>query len=299
MADIDPVRLPQGVSASEGPGGLPVLTVSTPACTGEVHLHGAHVTAWAPQGAQPVLWMSGQSHFDPDASIRGGVPICGPWFGPGRAGGREPAHGFLRLTRWTLADASAADDDAVTLVFAAGPEQTAGRPGADDYPGLTARYTVTMGRTLELSLEVTAGEAKMELEEALHAYLTVADITATTVEGLDGARYADKAPGGRAVNAQFGPVEFKRQTDRVYASTEPVAVVDPGLRRRITVEKEGSASTVVWNPWDRKAAELEDFGDDEWTGMVCIEPANALNGHVKLEAGASHTITARFGVEPL
>lgn len=296
MSNIESSSLPAGVTLAEGKGGLPVLRIETAAAAGEIYLLGAHVLSWAPTGAEPVLWASERSVFEPGAAIRGGVPVCAPWFGPGKSGDLQPAHGWFRINDWELAGADAAEDGTVSLTFTldgAEADVPEGHP-----TGIRAQYTVVMGRTLDLTLAITSDE-EFELEEALHTYLTVSDVKQVTVEGLDGVRYVDKAPGGRTVNAQQGALTFTRETDRVYATDGDSAVVDPGMNRRITLTKEGSASTVVWNPWTDKAAAMPDFGDDEWTGMVCLETANALAQAVTLPAGGSHTMRAVYGVEPL
>lgn len=288
--------MPTGVTLAEGRGGLPVLHIETAACTGEIYFLGAHITDWAPAGAEPVLWMSEKSLFEPGTPIRGGVPICAPWFGPGKRGDKQPAHGWFRTNDWELSSSAAGEDGTVTLTFTLDGSEADVPEG--EPRGIRAEYKVVMGATLEVALTVTSDE-EYELEEALHAYLAVSDIHEVTVEGLDGTRYVDKAPGGRAVNAQQGTLAFVRETDRVYAHEAEAAVVDPGTSRRITLRKEGSGSTVVWNPWTAKAAAMPDFGDDEWTGMVCLETANALAKSVQLPAGGSHTMRAVYGVTAL
>lgn len=293
MADTTP-PLPPSVTLDEGPGGLARLRVRTRRCDGELFLMGAHVTQWTPAASEPVLWMSQRSQWVAGQPIRGGVPVCGPWFGPGRKGGLSPAHGWLRIVPWELA-AVTDDGDAVSVRLVLDGANASHEVGR----GLTASYEVRFGNTLELALTVTAGPGGLELEEALHSYFGVSDVAAVTVEGLDGCRYVDKAPGGRAVNAQTGPVTFARETDRVYAHEGEVSIVDPGTARRIVITKENSASTVVWNPWAAKAATLPDLGDDEWPRMVCVEVANALRGFVPLEPGQSHTMAAAVAVEPL
>lgn len=293
MADIDTSSLPAGVTLVEGQGGLPALRVNTAACTGEVYLHGAHVTEWTPAGAEPVLWMSEKSGFAAGTPIRGGVPICAPWFGPGKSGDLAPAHGWFRTSVWSLASASAEGDD-VTLVFTLDGRDADVPEGASR--AVRAEYSVRFGSSLGLELTVTSDD-ELDLEEALHTYLAVSDITQVSVEGLEGTRYVDKAPGGRAVNAQQGALKFMRETDRVYAHDGSATVHDPGKGRRIVLEKHGSGSTVVWNPWSAKAAAMADFGDDEWPGMMCLEVANALAKSVPLAAGESHTMRATYSLE--
>lgn len=294
MVDFHAAGLPSGVTLTEGNGGLPVLRVQTPVATGEVYLQGATVTSWTPTGAPPVLWTSARSRYERGVAIRGGIPVCAPWFGPGRHNDKEPAHGWFRVADWILAEATTAGDE-VTLRFTL---DGANAPVPDGEPSdVRGEYTVTFGSALTTSLTVTAGADGLDLEAALHAYLGVSDVREVIVEGLAGTRYVDKAPGGRAVNAQSGDLTFTRETDRVYAHDGSAAVVDPGLGRRVMLTKEGSASTVVWNPWTEKAASMPDFGDDEWTSMMCLETANALAGHVTLGGGESHTMTATLSLE--
>jgi len=296
------VDLPSSVTLADGEGGLPVLDVSTPVATGQLYLHGAHVTGWTPAGQDPVIWMSRASRFADRQPIRGGVPICWPWFGPGREpGGLSPAHGFARLADFTLVGADTAPDGAVTLTLRLTDADVAGLPGAEHFTQpFELTYAVTLGTELTLALTVrNAGTKEYSFEEALHAYLTVKDITAVTVEGLEGVRYLDKtaAPGTDLVT-QDGPVTFTGETDRVYHSTSPATVVDPAKARTVTATKENSANTVVWNPWTAKAAAMPDYDDAEWPTMVCVEVANALEDAVTLAAGESHTMTARYAVAP-
>ncbi|MFD1506828.1 D-hexose-6-phosphate mutarotase [Georgenia yuyongxinii] len=298
--DLIAVDLPASVTRTDGEGGLPVLRVSTPVATGEVYLHGAHVSAYTPAGQDPVIWMSKASMFAAGQPIRGGVPVCFPWFGAGREAGMAPAHGFARLADWTLVGADDADG-VVRLTFRLTDTDVAALPGVEAWAhGFELTYVVTFGPELTLALSVrnTSGE-EYSFEEALHTYFHVKDATAVTVEGLDGASYLDKAPGaGTDRLNQSGPVAFTGETDRVYVSTGTAVAVDPGSARTITVAKESSANTVVWNPWAAKAAAMADYDDAEWPTMVCVETANALEHAITLGADQSHTMTARISVAP-
>ena len=284
------------MTLSRGEGGLPVLRVATAVASGEVYLQGAHVSAWQPAGAAPVIWLSSAAQFHPGAAIRGGVPICFPWFGAGRTPGLAPAHGFARTTPWRL---TGAHDDAgtVTLTFALTHDDVVGAPGVDRWPFcFEALYTVTFGAELTLALTVhNAGEETFSFEEALHTYLAVTDVTTATVHGLDGTQYLDKTAADADRVRQDGPVTFTAMADRVYLRGEPLTVADPGVRT-ITVTPTGSADTVVWNPWAEKAAQMADLGDEEWLTMVCVEAANVLDDAVTLAPGQRHTLRATYGV---
>jgi len=289
--------LPDSVTFAEGEGGLPVVRVATAVATGEVYLHGAHVTAWTPAGSDPVIWVSGSSVFADGEPIRGGIPICFPWFGSGREPElAPPAHGFARLADWRLVSAEE-HDGAVTLALELTEADAAAVPAAAKWPHpFTATLTVTFGRELAVALSVeNTGREEVSFEEALHTYLAVSDVRTTTVHGLDGAAYLDKAAADGPVHRrQEGDVTFTGETDRVYDSEGTAVVVDSG--RSIGVVKEGSANTVVWNPWVDKAAAMPDYGDDEWPSMVCVETANVLEDAIVLAPGARHTMTARYSV---
>ncbi|WP_258727019.1 D-hexose-6-phosphate mutarotase [Cellulomonas sp. NS3] len=284
--------LPPSVRLAEGRGGLACVRVETPHATAEVYLHGAHVTAWQPSGQEPVLWTSAASRFEAGAPIRGGVPICFPWFGAHPAAADAPAHGWARTTAWELRGAAEDASGDVTLELGLA-DSDATRASAWPHR-FAATYRVTVGGTLRLELAVTNhDDAPVTLTDALHTYLAVGDVRGVTVEGLEGASYVDKAPAsGGPVDARQGdePVRFTAETDRVYASGATVRVVDPALDRTVTVAKDGSGSTVVWNPWVGKARAMADLGDDEWPGMVCVEAANVGAAAVHLAPGATHRL---------
>lgn len=282
MTQLD---LPQGLSLVEDD--LDAIDVDTPLCTGRVYFHGAHIASWTPKGAEPVIWLSDHSHFTADSAIRGGVPVCFPWFGPGRSGDKTPAHGPARLAEWTLVDAARLDTGIVRMRFTL-PQRVLTENGfADD---ASVALHIAMGRSLQIQLSVNAGSGPCVFEEALHTYLHVGDISTLRIEGLEGANYLDKVD-NRRVKTQDGAVVITDETDRIYDSQENLRLVDPTLGRTIEVAKAGSADTVVWNPWADKAAAMSDFGDDEWHTMVCVEAVNALSNQVHLEAGQKHVMS--------
>ena len=287
--------LPASVRFENGRGGMPVLLVSGAAASAEIYLHGATVTGWTPRGAEPVLWVSAASRFTRDAALRGGVPICFPWFGP-RAGHPEsPSHGFARLSQWSLAGAW--DDGEEVTVRLRLTDRDARGASAWPHP-FEAIYTVVIGSRLSLALTVTNhGDDDLVFEEALHTYLGVRDIRTTEVTGLQGAPFSDSRCGPQAVPGDPGPVRFRAETDRLYpGSTATATVHDGGAGRCVVIAKAGSESTVVWNPWADKARDLPDMGDDEWTRMLCVEVGNLRDAAVGLAPGGSHTMTAIFGL---
>jgi len=267
-------------------------TYTTSEMSAEVHDAGAQVVRWAPVGADPVLWVSPRARFERGSAIRGGVPICFPWFANGRAGELTPAHGFARTAPWRLVSESVGDA-AVVLDY----ELTDADATAPEFPHrYHAAYRISMGPGLALDLTVTNTDTEpFGFTEALHTYLAVGDVAQVRLEGLEGARYVDKVAGATAV--QDGPLRPTGETDRVYHSGGPVRLVDPVLGRTLVVGTRDAHSVVVWTPWRDKAAEAADIGADSWTSFVCVEAGNVLDDAVRLEPGESHTLGYRLRIE--
>lgn len=284
--------LPPGVRLVEGRGGLPCLQVEHPAARGEFYLDGATLTGWQPDGHAPVLWLSPHSTFAAGAPIRGGVPVCFPWFASGPQGDRSPSHGFARIRRWELL-AVQADDDGVRI-----------RARLTDDAGTRALwphrfeivFSVQLGRKLGLELLVrNLGPEAFCFEEALHTYLAVGDVAGVSVNGLEGTQFVDKVDADQTQRTEDTPVRIAGPIDRLYhANAEPVLVVD--ATRTLTLDKAGSETTVVWNPWSEGSDRMADLGADDWPWFVCVETANAGPDTVTLPSGQEHRMQADIGV---
>jgi glucose-6-phosphate 1-epimerase len=292
------VKLPEGARLETGQGGLERLVLSTAEAEVHVYRHGAHVTHFQPVGERPVLFLSRQSQFAAGKPIRGGVPICFPWFGPNGDDAAAPLHGFARLTEWALVSVEKEADGELAATLELCPDEHTNR----FFPYVfRARLVVVAGRALRLALAVrNEGEQPFRFTEALHSYLAVGDARQLRITGLERARYVDKADAGAVKTLGDAALRIEGETDRVFGGhAGPIAIEDPAWRRRIRVERTGSATAVVWNPWVAKAKAMPDFGDDEWTGMICVEAANALDDSVTLPPGAPHELATTIGVEPL
>lgn len=258
------------------------------------HDQGAHLTEWR-LGDTPVIWVSSESEYAEGQPIRGGVPVCWPWFGPGRSGDLSPAHGFARIAPWRLVQEDS-DGSALRLAWELTSADVQGLPGSEHFTHeFTARLDVTVEQAASVALTVrNEGAEPFDYEVALHTYLHVGDIRQVEIVGLDGCDYFDKVLGTDAT--QQGPVVFEGETDRVYASPATVQVHDPVLRRTMVIEKSGSPNTVVWNPWTDKARAMSDFADDEWQQMVCVEAATVGGHAVVLDPGQEHTLSTTVRV---
>jgi len=282
-----------------GAGGLVFARIDNAHAQATICLQGAHVTHWQPRTqAEPVLWLSPAARYAPGTPIRGGIPVCWPWFGPAPAGAAAPAHGFARTQRWGV-QASATEADGATRLQLHLHDTAATRALWPQAFALELHLVV--GATLEVTLlSHNTGDRTYTISEALHSYFRVGDIGAIGLEGLEGAEFTDTAAGARRAR-QHGAVRFAQETDRVYDSAAACTIDDPLLQRRIHIEKWGSASTVVWTPWDAKAARLGDLGEGTpaagaWRGLLCVESANALAAGVALAPGQRHALRARYRV---
>jgi glucose-6-phosphate 1-epimerase len=272
-----------------GNGALPKVRITTPEVVGEMYLHGAHVTSWKPAGGEEVLFLSSESRWKSGHAIRGGIPVCFPWFGGKADNPTAPAHGFVRTKAWQL-ESIAQTEDAVTVSMFTESDEDTKRSWPAEFRLV---HRATFGRELSLELEVTnTGRTQLRFEEALHAYHRVGNIEKVRVRGLDSVQYLDKTDSNRK-KTQHGEIGIVSETDRVYFDTQgPVELEDPALQRRTRVTKQNSLTTVVWNPWVQKARALSDLGNDEWMQMICIETSNVSDFAVDLAPGEQHRMKA-------
>lgn len=285
--------LPGTAEIVEGNGRLAKLKITTPEATGEMYLHGAQVTSWRPAGAEEVLFLSSHSRWEDGSAIRGGIPICFPWFRAKADNPKAPAHGFVRTKAWKL-DSVTQDGDTVTVSMSTGNDGDTKKWWSADFRLV---HRVMFGRDLKLNLAVTnTGTTPLYFEEALHSYHKVGQIDNIRVQGLDSVSYLDNTDANRE-KTQHGDVVITTQTDSAYVNTQhALELVDPELHRRIRIRKENSLTTVVWNPWSQGAQSLSDLEDDEWQQFICVEASNILGCAVKLEPRQQHSIKAIIGV---
>jgi len=289
-------KLPDAVRVEAGKGGLRRLVIGTAQADAEIYLQGAHVTHFQPHGAKPVLFMSTKSLFETGKPIRGGIPICFPWFGPRQDGKPGAAHGFARLLEWELTAAEQAGNGAIEI----GLRLVSNDATRKEWDGeFEVEYRLTVGPALGLRLRVrNTSRQPLRIEEALHTYLAVDDVRQVSIEGLAGTAYSDRVGTPHEETEGAAPIRITAETDRIYRNTQATCVVrDPGWKRRLVVEKTGSDATVVWNPWIAKAKAMPDFGDDEWPSMLCIETCNVREHAVTVAPGQSHGMGAVIRVE--
>ena len=312
LSDLNAHYVVPGATWVEGPAGSggPVLELDTEQCQARVCSYAAHVASWTPKlgigggnvVTRPGLFCSPKTLWGGGKAIRGGVPICWPWFGgrtndPRPAGKASAAHGFARTRPWFVESVHSADNGRVEVTFllVSDDDTLAIWPHAFE-----ARLVASLGTTLNLTLEVkNVDDTAFEYEGALHTYLTVSEVEKIKVLGLEGTTFIDKVDGGTQKPQGSEALMLTGETDRVYLNTKSAIVVDdPGLSRQLRIEKTGSAATVVWNPWLIKATAMTDLGGDAWRSFVCVEAACVQPAPVPLSPGATHAMSTRITIVP-
>jgi D-hexose-6-phosphate mutarotase len=254
---------------------------------------------WQPKNQPiPVVWLSRDAKLAQGKSIRGGVPVCWPWFGGHVSEASFPAHGFARTVAWELVETGTETNGAtrLSLRLLANAKTRAQWPH-EARLGLK----VIVGETLRMELTTeNTGASDFVISEALHTYLRVGDIGSVRVTGLSNCEFWDKV-GGSTLKKQQGVISFSGETDRVYMNTpEECVIEDDLLNRKIYIAKTGSLSTVVWTPWIEKANKMGDMGQpDGWREMLCVESGNALGNAVTIPAGGRHTLAVEYCAESL
>jgi glucose-6-phosphate 1-epimerase len=270
------------------------VNVTGPLAEAEIYLHGAQVTAWRPAGEKEVLFLSEHSKWEDGRAIRGGIPVCFPWFRAKADDANAPAHGFVRTKEWNLESVQVGRDGAVTVVCATGSDEGTRRWWPHEF---RLALQITVGKTLGMELTVTnTGKTAFRCEEALHTYFRVADVEQVEVRGLEGVTFLDNMD-GNCQKVQPDGLRLSGPLDNAYIDTESaVEFFDPGLGRMVRTAKENSSTTIVWNPWRQGAAKLADLGDEEWRQMLCVEASNILGGGISLDPGKEHTMRAEIGL---
>jgi D-hexose-6-phosphate mutarotase len=299
MSNIDSLNqqfaIPGHLSFVEGQGGLTLARIQNALASSDIALQGAHVLSFQPTGEAPVIWLSTGAKFAPGKSIRGGIPICWPWFGAHDSDATLPAHGFVRTANWSVTSSTALPDGSTRISFE--PVQNDATRAQWPHP-CKLRYIVTVGKSMILELVTeNTGSTPFTVGEALHTYFAIGDIDAVRIIGLKGCEYLDKVDGFNR-KTESGAVTIGSEVDRVYLDTTADCVIeDRKLNRHIRITKTGSSSSVVWNPWSEKSAQMGDMDTEGYRQMVCVESANAAKNVVSVAPGETHALQVVYSVE--
>jgi glucose-6-phosphate 1-epimerase len=275
----------------------PLIRVANAHGEAVVALHGAHLLDYRSVGDQPLLYLSPTARFREGTAVRGGVPVCWPWFGAHPTNPAMPFHGFARDRFWVFEGVSEADENVTELAFRLPPRRTPEGLWSRDFELI---YNICVSSALDLELTTrNTGSEPLAVGGALHTYLAVSALSDVCIEGLEGHEYLD-ATRGRSRHRQEGPVRFDEAVNRIYLNTGPISTLrDPGWNRLVQIDAKGSRTTVVWNPWVEQSRGFKDLPDDGYHRFVCIETANAEDDVHTLQPGEEHTLACRISTGPL
>ncbi len=284
------------LSVRAGQGDFPMLHVSNENATAVISIYGAQVLAYRPlDEPEDLLFVSQAAYYREGKAIKGGIPICWPWFGPDPKNVGRPAHGFARNLSWTVVATEALDPGTTRVLLGLEPTPATRAVWAHEF---TLQLEIVVGSRLSLALTThNRGETSFHLTQALHTYFNIGGVDEVRVHGLEGMPYLDKAGDGER-HDQVGPVSVSGEVDRIYMGVDqPLLIEDPVYERRIRIEAEGSHTAVVWNPWKEIAARMGDLEADDYRRFLCVETANAASEVIPLAPRERYRIGASYRVE--
>jgi glucose-6-phosphate 1-epimerase len=280
---------------TEGPGGFPLIEIDNGQATATIAVYAGQVLKFQPTGAATdVMFLSQTAYYQTGKAIKGGIPICWPWFGPDPEGKGRASHGFCRDRMWQVRSTATLADGRTQVIL--GLVDTAATQAIWPH-SFNLAIEITVGTTLTVELVTqNTGDQAFPITQALHTYFSVGDISQVKVSGLGGTEYLDKVDGGQT-KTQTGDITIAQEVDRVYLNVPSVLTIDDAnLNRQINITSTGSKTAIVWNPWSEIAAKMADLGDADYKHFVCVETANAANEIITVAAGAEYRMGATIGV---
>ena len=283
------------VGFAELEGDLPFVMVSNKYAEANICLYGAQITNYRTVRSMDILWMSPESSFERGKAIRGGVPVCFPWFGPHESNADFPQHGFARVMDWEVTETATleAGETLVCLQLKSSEENKKYWPYE-----FVAEMRFVIGAMLEVELKVTnTSDKDIDYTCALHSYFNISALANISIEGLQNTAYENQLD-GKEYRQEEECLTISEPITRHYFDTETTCVIsDPVFNNRISVEKSGSKNTTVWNPGAETSKEIGDMPDESFESFVCVETVNKRNDIVILAPGESHTTSAIISAE--
>ncbi|MFM9265451.1 D-hexose-6-phosphate mutarotase [Tychonema sp. BBK16] len=297
---IDQLNTDYGIAGhltfAAGNGGFPMIHIDNGQAKALISVYSGQVLSFQPATeTTDLMFVSDKAYYAEGKAIKGGVPICWPWFGPDPEGLGRPAHGFVRNRLWNVVTTSTTPEGATQVILGLKDteETRAMWPQAFE---LTIAITIGTTLTVEL-ITRNLGDKAFPLTQAFHTYFQVGDISRVLVLGLENTQYLDKADGG-VEKTQVGGVVAAGEVDRIYLDVPNELVIeDSSLNRRIRIKSSGSKSAVVWNPWVKIAASMADLDDSDYQRLICVETTNAATDIVEVPAHGEFSLTAIYSVE--
>lgn len=280
----------------EGQGNFPLIKINNEHAEATISVYAGQVLSFKPVGqVEDLMFLSSQAYYQTGKAIKGGTPICWPWFGPDPEGKGRASHGFVRDRLWQVRDVVITQDGATQVTM--GLVDTSETRAIWNY-SFDFSVMITVGKVLKITLVTrNTGSESFAITQALHTYFKIGDINQVTVLGLENKAYIDKVDRGQQKN-QSGAITFSGECDRIYLDVPAqLAINDRALNRQITVTATNSKTAIVWNPGADISAKMADLGDRDYENFVCVETANAADEVITVLAGAQYQIAAQYAVE--
>lgn len=265
--------------------GFKYLEIQNTQAEAKIALQGAHVFHYQAKDKSALLWLSEKAFFETNKAIRGGVPICFPWFGKNKHDATLPQHGFARTAQWSVVIQEELDEGTTHIQLQLTQNKESLKVWAYNFD---VRLDVLVSSTLIIELIITNTDTKsFEISTALHTYFNISNIKNIHIEGLENRRYYDSLAQKELV--QEGSVVINEEVDRVYFEI-PKNIFLYDKNRIIKIQQEGSNSMVVWNPWSEKSSQMTDMTPNSYETMVCLETANALEDSRVIQPNETHIL---------
>lgn len=271
---------------SEGQG-LPLIQVSSPLCQAVIALQGAQILEFKNSAGTPLLWLSPQCRFNPGSALRGGIPLCLPWFGPHPTDANKPQHGYARTRNWELTQVAENDEGRCELTF-----ELVSEPGPLFDYAFTCVLRMTLSRHVDIQLSITNRDSQaFDFSWAFHSYFPVRILEQARVKGLAGRDYRDNLE-QLITKTQDQDLGFVGEVDRVFPGIEQAVEIagEPTIR----IEHDQCPSVITWNPGPDNAAAMADVGAGNEQGFICVERGAVLDEAWHLDAGETRTAWMRI-----
>lgn len=277
-----------------GEGNLPLIVVENDKAAALISTYAGQVLSFQPVDGGELLFLSKKAYYQQGKAIKGGIPICWPWFGADPEGS-GPAHGFVRNRQWDVLSTTTLEDGSTQIRLGISDNKET----RDIWPHsfqLTIEITIGSSLTIEL-ITHNSGTEPVTISQALHTYFEVGDISQVQLLGLENHDYLDKADNG-LTRQQSGPVIIENEVDRIYTETlNDLFIDDTSLARKIHITASGSETAVVWNPWAEIAASMGDLNNDDYQQFLCVETVNAVNDTVNIQPGNQYHLQVNYSIE--
>lgn len=287
--------LPGTLEFIVGDGGLPFISIKNASATALISLYGGQVLAFQPVGSpKNLLFLSNKAYYGNKKAIRGGIPVCWPWFGPDPKGLNRPSHGFARNSLWTVAKTDTKSNFITQIKLQLMPNIVSKELWPHDFD-LTLEITIGSSLILELVTRNT-GDRTFSISQALHAYFQIGNIDQVQVLGLENTHFLDKLDRDQK-KQQLGSITIANEIDRIYTEfNNPITIVDPVLNRQIQIQSFGNKTAVVWNPWAKNSAKMADLNNDDYQQFICVEASNTGPDIIEIGPGQEHRLKSNYTI---